>query len=189
MIEELWQDFGVKGSLMKEYGLLPDYIATAASTCAVLLVLLLCYRILSLFKASQNELVKDQEKAIPELLSLLRDFTRFQVNSVRDTSGALGFLNDKERRTEAGLFFIGAVEYVVKKNSLSSKHRHQFIVQLLQESMAFSAKEVSNAYSQALAVCSVSSAKNTAKLGAKSFKEWSSDQSPKETIKLSTVLS
>ena len=187
MIEELWQDFGIKGSLMKEYGLVPDYIATTASTCAVLLVLLLCYRVISLFKASQNELAKEQQKAIPELLSLLRDFTQFQVNSIRDLSGAL--LSDKDRRTEAGLFFIGAVEYVVKKNGLSSKHRHQFIVQLLQESMAFSAKEVSRAYSQALAVCSVSSAKNTAKLGAKAFKAWSSEEPPKEMLKLSTVLS
>lgn len=193
MTTETLKDFGIQSMLLNEYGidayLVPDNIALTASSIAVLLMVLLLYRVITLYNRSQESDSEEKEKRTPEFLSNLNNFAQFQLNSVRDASGNLGFIGNKEHRVEVGLFFIGAVEFVVRKNDLSSKQRHQLIVQLLQDSMNFSAKEISRVYSQALAVCSNSPSKNTAKKGAKAFKEWSSEESPKVATKLATIIS
>lgn len=188
MTNDIWMNLGIQNSFSQDYGLLYDNLALTASALAAFLMLLLLHRVSSLYRASQLSRHETEEGNAVGFSSQLIDFAQFQINSVHQGAGEKRVFEDQENRSEVGLFFIGAVEFVVKMNGLSSKQRHMLIVELLRESLDFSAKEVSKVYSQALVTCSNSPSKNTVKLGAKAFKEWSTNDFS-GSVHLSTVLS
>ncbi len=165
-----------------------DSLALVATSVETILVLFLCFKILSLYRSSQKNWQDSQNHKIPMWLSSLSEFADFQLRELRDRSGKASFQKSIEKVNEVGLFFIGAVEYVVRKESLSTQQRHLLTVQLLQSSLNYSAKDISKVYSHALSTCSNSPARNSAKIGAQSFGEWMSPNKTKIIPSLASVL-
>jgi len=165
-----------------------DDIAMLMIITASVLLSLLFFRIIQLYKQELRDLNAKAPILTEISLSYMQDFFENQLVSLRNEGGGYNFIGDENQTGLVAYYMIGAVEFLGKRDELSSVARRMLVIKLLQNNLGLCAKQVSKSYAGAKAICSTSSKDNPVKTGATACKDWLDRGAIADHLALSSLL-